>query len=185
MDKIKGEFLILSEECEHHMFTSLAVQQGWMHRKTLYGDGSESPFDDIWATPDKKNSIHYVVDPIMEVQYLWVWGDEEKTIVKNLINLLPIYNKQDLLDYFNSDISDHDTTVDMLFNLSVAFPNYDQRVFEIYQNLLTNSANPLMRQAVLQAVAFRYWDESRDLISSVAKGDKDGDVREFAEELLQ
>ena len=121
----------------------------------------------------------------MEVQYLWVWGDEEKIIAKNLIEQLPIYDKQGLLDYFSSDVSDHDTTVDMLFNLSVAFPNYDQQVFEIYRNLVTNSANPLMRQAVLQALAFRYWDESRDLISSVAKADKDGNVRQFAEELLQ
>lgn len=183
MTQIDGTFLVLPEYLGYKDFRDLASQQGWKLIKTNAGDGKLEPFDEVWATSNERNSVHFVDDPVTGTKHLWVWGADEKELLLAIFKRLPAYEPEDFIEGAFDEMS-HNEIVDNLFRMAVAFPNFDPNAFHVFQAYL-NHPEPLIRKATVQAIGYRLWDESLGLLERVAEDDADEGVRKFASDILR
>ena len=181
--KIDGTFLVLPEYLGYADFQDLASQQGWKLIKTYSGDGKLEPFDEVWATSNRRNSIHFVDDPITGTKHLWVWGPDDKELLLVIFRRLPAYEPDDLIEGAFDELS-HNEMVDNLFRIAVAFPNFNKNAFHVFQ-AYSHHPDPLIRKATMQAIGYRLWDESLGLLERVAEDDADEGVRRFTSDMLR
>lgn len=180
--KIEGEFFVLHENIDHDYFVRVAEDQGWIKRKIHEGDGEREAFQEIWTTEDNANTINFVNDPITGTRYLWVRGSRLNEILFEICRSFPAYEPEELIQMV-IEAEEHNKAVDALFRLAVAFPNFDPTVFQIFETYLTHSS-PVMREATIQAIAYRFWSESIPLLERVVQEDSDENVRQFAQNIL-
>lgn len=182
MKKIEGEFLVLPEYVKRKDFLDLAHTQEWKLLKTYPGDSKSKPSDEVWVTKDNKNAIHFVDDPIVGMKYVWISGPELRKLMFHAYRRLAAYDPEDLIKDAYEEMS-HNETVDTLFRIAVAFPNYSPEALQVFSTYF-NYPEPLIRKATIQAIGYRMWDESIELLNKFAESDPDQEVRSFAKEIL-
>ncbi|MTJ51922.1 hypothetical protein FJR38_04160 [Anabaena sp. UHCC 0253] len=182
MSQFEGEILVLEEDINYDDFLGVAQKQGWIKYKTYLPDEKNKRFEEVWATPDKANAIHYIDDSISGTRFLWVRGPEIRQLLFEIVRRLPAYEPEELIE-MASTATEHDEVVDVLFRIAVGFPNFDPQVFRVFETYLKHPT-PLLREATVQAIAYRLWPESVKLIEKVVQEDTDEDVQQFAQSIL-
>lgn len=182
MSRIQGEFLVLHEDITHDYFVKVAEGQDWIKYKTYPGDGRKERFEEVWTTQNKANAIHYIDDPISGTCFLWVRGSQLRELLFEIDGRIPAYEPEELIEML-VEADEHDEIVDALFRIAVGFPNFDVRVFHIFENYLIHPSH-LMRKATIQAIAYRLWPESIELLKKVVQEDFDESVRQFAQSII-
>jgi hypothetical protein len=176
------QVLVLHEDIEFSYFVKVAKGLGFIKYKTYAGDNNTKPFEEVWTTQNKKNAIHYVDDPISGTQFIWVRGPQLSEILFELDGRLPTYEPNELIEMLTEADNNNDL-VDALFRISVGFPKFDIKVFQIFEKYIAHPS-PLIREATVQAIAYRLWPEGEELIKKVYNNDVDKNVREFAKSIL-
>jgi hypothetical protein len=182
MKHIEGEFLVLREETTHENFAIVAKKLGWLKSETYLGDSKKEPFEEIWTTTDQTSSIHYVDEPTMGTRYLWVRGRQLSEIIFDIYRQIPAYEPDELIESAIA-AKEHNEVVDSLFRIAVGFANYDRDAFRVFEAYLTD-ANALLREATVQALAFRLWPQSIERLKKVATEDSSENVRQFAQTIV-
>ncbi|MBD2766516.1 HEAT repeat domain-containing protein [Hymenobacter sp. BT664] len=180
--KASGEILVLEEDIGYEDFIKVAQGQGWIKHKTYFPDENSRRFEEVWATEDKANAIHYIDDSISGTCFLWVRGPKINELLFEIVRRLPAYEPEELIE-MASAASEHDEMVSALFRIGVGFPNFDSKAFRVFEAYLT-APTPLLRKATVQAIAYRMWPESTKLLEKVVQEDHDEGVRQFAESIL-
>jgi hypothetical protein len=182
MSKAKAEILVLEEDIGYEDFVAVAQDQGWIKYKTYFRDENNRRFEEVWATEDKANAIHYIDDPISGTRFLWVRGPKISELLFEIVGRLPAYEPEELIE-MAIEASEYDEAVDALFRIGVGFPNFDPKAFAVFEIYL-RQPSPLLRKATVQAIAYRLWPESIKLIEKVVQEEPDEGVRQFAESIL-
>ncbi|MTJ10965.1 hypothetical protein FJR04_25430 [Anabaena sp. UHCC 0204] len=122
------------------------------------------------------------VENFVGTRFLWVRGPEIRQLLFEIVRRLPAYEPEELIE-MASTATEHDEVVDVLFRIAVGFPNFDPQVFRVFETYLKHPT-PLLREATVQAIAYRLWPESVKLIEKVVQEDTDEDVQQFAQSIL-
>jgi len=147
------------------------------------GIPSHDTFERVFKLMDKKAfAIHFIDDPISGARFLWVRGPALDEVLFEIVRRLPAYDQEELLA-MAAEAKNRDEAVDALFKIGVGFPNFDSRALRVFEVYLTHPT-PLLREATVQAVAYRLWPEGMKLLEKVAQEDPDKGVREFARDIL-
>ncbi|MGG6297052.1 HEAT repeat domain-containing protein [Leptolyngbya sp. AN02str] len=181
--KIDGEFFVLEEDISYQEFVHLAQEQGWVKQLTHHGDGKKEAFQEIWTTHDRKNVINYVDDPLTFTRFLWIRGSNLHPLLFEVSRRLPAYEPDDLLQ-MAIDAQNEQEAIGALLKIAVGFPDFDDSAFNIFRVYLTHPS-PIVRKATVQAIAYRLWDESINLLEQVSKSDPEKDIREFVQLILE
>lgn len=182
MSQIQGEFLVLEEHITHEYFVSVAKGQSWIKQETIQGDGEKKAFQEIWKTADLANTINYVDDPLTLTHFVWIRGADIRQLLLEICRRLPAYEPEELLEKA-SEAKTINEGVEAVLRLAVAFPHFDPDVSEIFKKFL-DAKNANLRKATIQAMAYRFWDESIPLLVDVSMTDSDQEVQEFARTVL-
>ncbi|MBW4507262.1 MAG: hypothetical protein KME64_12215 [Scytonematopsis contorta HA4267-MV1] len=182
MSQVNGEILVLEEDISYDDFTTLAQGQGWIKYKSYFPDENNKRFEEVWTTQDKANAIHYIDDPISGTCFLWVRGSKISELLFEIVRRLPVYEPEELIE-MASEANEHDEVVDALFRIAVGFPNFDLKAFHVFETYLRHPS-PLLREATVQAIAYRLWPEGIKLLEKVAQEDLDKSVQQFAQSIL-
>jgi hypothetical protein len=182
MSKVEGEILVLEEDIDYDDFVGVADGQGWIKYKTYPGDGKKERFEEVWATEDKANAIHYIDDPISGTRFIWVRGPRIRELLFEIDRRLPAYEPEELIE-MAAEASDHNEAVQALFRIAVGFPNFDPKALRVFEAYLKHPT-PLVREATVQAIAYRLWSEGIKLLEKVVQEDPDEGVRQFAQSIL-
>lgn len=182
MSQFGGETLVLHEDIDHDYFVRVAEGQGWLKYKTYPGDGKKERFEEVWTTEDKANAIHFIDDPISGTRFLWVRGPHIRELLFEVYRRLPAYEPEELIQ-MAAEVREPNEVVDTLFRIAVAFPNFEPRAFRVFETYLTHPT-PLIREATVQAIAYRLWSEGIKLLEKVVQEDPDEGVRQFAQSIL-
>jgi len=73
MSEIDGEIMVLEDDIYHSEFVKFA-QQHWVKEATQERDGERISFQEIYRTPDLKNVINCIDDPLTLTRHLWIRG---------------------------------------------------------------------------------------------------------------
>jgi len=182
MSEANAEILVLEEDIGYEDFVAVAQDQGWIKYKTYFPDKNNKRCEEVWTTEDKANAIHYIDDPISGTRFLWVRGPKISELLFEIVRRLPAYEPEELIE-MASEASEHNEAVHALFQIAVGFPNFDPKAFRVFEAYLTHPT-PLLREATVQAIAYRMWPESIKLLEKVVQEDPDEGVRQFAESIL-
>lgn len=182
MNTVHGVFLVLHDFVKHEDFLTLANKQSWKLLRISPGDGSTTAHDEVWLTSDERNAIHWIDDPTVGLRFVWVSGPDLGKLLFHIGRRLPAYEDGELIEAAYEPMT-HDESVDALFRIAVAFPNYVPEAHQVYTAYFEHP-DPLIRKATVQAIAYRLWDESVDLLEKFATEDLDEDVRAFARDIL-
>lgn len=182
MKNIEGKFIVLEEDISHEDFLELAEAQGWNHYRTYRPEIEKDRFEEIWLTPDEKNAIHFIDDPITGTRHIWARGSNLKEILFKIQRWLPAYEPEELIQ-MAVEADKPDEAIDALFRIAVAFPNFNEAAMGIFKQYLSHPSK-LIRKATVQAIVYRAWPEEISLLEKVADEDVDEEVREFAKILL-
>jgi hypothetical protein len=179
---IEGEVMVLEEDIFHSDFVKFALEQGWIKEATQLGDEERVSFQEIWRTPDMKNIINYVDDPLTITRYLWIRGPKLKRLLFELCCRLPAYEPEEILQKA-AEAEDHDEAVAAVLRVAAGFPRFEPDALHIFEAYL-DSPSPALRKATIQAIAYRLWSETYPLLKKVSQEDTDEDVRRFAKSIL-
>lgn len=182
MSQVEGITFVLHEDIDYDYFVEVAEGQGWIKYKTYPGDNQKERFEEVWTTQDKANAIHYIDDPISGTRFLWVRGTHLNEILFEIARRLPAYEPEELVEML-VEADTPNNVVDALFRIAVGFPNFDSEILNIFETYLKHPS-PLIREATVQAIAYRLWPESIELLRNAAKEDPDKSVRQFAQSIL-
>lgn len=182
MVRVEGIFLVLPDHIGHDEFLRVAQDQGWIKQQTRDGDGERISHQEIWTTLDNANAINYVDDPLTLTRHIWVRGSQLQDILTHIWKRLPAYEPEELLEMANK-AEDHDEAIQAVFRIAVAFPNFNPDAFKVFESYLKNP-DALLRKATIQAIAYRLWSESVEMLESIVQNDSDEGVRQFAQSIL-
>jgi hypothetical protein len=179
---IEEKIMLLHEDIEYDYFVAVAKRQGWIKYKTYPGDGGTERFEEVWTTQNKANAIHYIDDPISGTRFVWVRGSQLRELLFEIDGRLPTYEPEELIEMLD-EADDNNELVDALFRLAVGFPSFDMRVFQIFE-AYSSHQSALIREATVQAIAYRLWPESLELLRRISQQDSSDKDREFAKSIL-
>jgi hypothetical protein len=182
MNQAEEVTLVLHEDIDHDYFVEVAEGQGWIKYKTYPGDGQKERFEEVWTTQDRTNAIHYIDDPISGTRFLWVRGSRLSKLLFEINRRLPAYEPEELVEML-IEADTHEEIIDALFRIAVGFPDFDPEILRIFETCLKHPS-PLIREATVQAIAYRLWTESIELLRNVANEDPGQSVRQFAQSIL-
>ena len=180
----EGEIMVLHDHITHEFFVRVARGQGWQLRQTQEGDGERVAFQEIWTTADGKGVINFIDDPVLGCRRVWIRGPRQtlKELHFECSSRLPAWEQGELLDHV-AEATDHNESVDAIFRLAAGFLRPHPAVIEQFEIYL-QAPYPTLREATLQAIAYRMWPESVGLLERAAASDEDESVRAFAQNLL-
>jgi hypothetical protein len=179
----EGVTLVLQDDINHEYFVLVAQKHlGLIPFETFSFSEENEVFEDVWINPERTSAVHFIDNPLLRCRYLWVRGSETPQLMTKIYRLLPYLLLEDLTRHLDEAYDHHEATAAML-KVGAAFPNFDPQAFQVFELGLKSSSTSL-REATIQAIAFRMWPESRQLLEKVIKTDSVKKVRNYAQTVL-
>ncbi|NMO21846.1 HEAT repeat domain-containing protein [Pyxidicoccus fallax] len=178
-----ARYVVLKPGVKRQEFEQAALAVGLVKHREREGDGQKESYQQIWATQDEENSVHYVEDPLSGTTFFSIRGPKQQSLVFELARRVWAFAPEELIE-LAQEAETHDEQVKAVFRLAVANPRYQPDVFNVFSVYATKPPNPLLRAATLNAIGYRCWPECIPLLEGVARDDADAQVRQTAERLL-
>ena len=174
---------VLDSGVTRELFEETAAELGLVKHDTWEAKGEGQSYEQVWTTPDKTLAVNYVEDPLSGMSYVHFRGEDLEELTEEFGEKLSTFWPDELIGLFH-EATEHDEIVDYLYRLAIAFPEYDEQVFGIFERAATSAPHPKLRLAGLDALAYRTWPQSRAVVERVARTDADAEVREQAARIL-
>src|SRR5262249_39165647 len=136
-----------------------------------------------WVTPDRGTAIHYMVDPTPKERFVVIYGrDTARVVFEMEFGNLDFYTRNDIFD--RALVADNNPDrVTAAWQLGVVAKIYDEGVLDILTSLY-HEADDIVREAVINAIGYRGWAESREFLELVATEDPSADLRQNARDII-
>jgi hypothetical protein len=177
--------LVLSDDFAHDLFAKYLTGEGWsLHGQDKRRTEEAQSVEEVWISETNKGRvIHYVSNPRMMTQYLWIRGHSIAPLVADLVTRFNAYPQDELM----TAVAEAETVRDLivaLFRVAVGFkPAFEQEVGDMFAYLAEHK-NPAVRRAVVQSLLHTGWAQNLPLLEKLARDDAEVDVRDFAAEVL-
>jgi hypothetical protein len=176
-------YRVLRPDITREAFAKAATAVGLTKHSTLEGDGHKVAYEEIWTTPDQKNAVRFVEDPLSGTKFLRGQGPRRASYVRELQTKMKTYPPEEIIEQAQ-DAKNHDDQVQAIFRVAVTFPKFDPAAFEVFRVYAICAKNPMLRRATFNAMAYRGWSEFIPLMEEAASKDPDEEVRKTAQRLL-
>lgn len=182
-DLIQKEGYLVLDAVSRDLFARTMSELGFSKHNVWEPAGPRGVYEEVWTNKAQTLAVHYVEDPVLSMSFIWVRGSNIDPLVSELANEISLFYPEELIEraYITKD---HNEQVDNLYRLAITFPKYDPQVYEIFKRYATEPPNQLLRQAALNAMAYRAWPELRAVVETATKEDESDEVRQTATELL-
>jgi hypothetical protein len=177
--------VVLREGVTRADFEQAATASGLVHFETRPG-GERAAYEQVWAWPDVDHptaGVNYLESPFVSFPYLVVHGYEVPLLVGKLTAQLAAYTPGQLIDEA-MQASTHDDQVHAVNRLAIGFVECNLAVLGIIMTFVFQAENPLLREAVVNAMGFRAWPQFRPLLERLAAEDPAENVRTHAARIL-
>jgi hypothetical protein len=167
-------------------FEAAAAGLGFVHVETYPGDNDKVGYEQLWARPNATTptaAVNYVESPLAGFHYLIVRGVDFPRTVVEFAGRLPLFTQDELLDEALHATA-HDDQVLAINGLAIGFIEPDPVVVTVIRLYATEAANPLLREAAVNAMGFRAWPAFRPLLERIVGTDPAENVRQRAAKLL-
>jgi hypothetical protein len=161
--------------------THLARRNGWQYHDIFLADG-EQPFEKVWLTEDGATSVHWIEDPILELNYFAVDGEQRDAVAAELREDLDVYDRDALRGLVEAAEEWFDLLAALHHVAAAAPPGFDPELFEWLERGL-NHEEPAVRKMSAILTAYPGWPEFRAPLEQLLE-DKDEEVRAVAEQML-
>jgi hypothetical protein len=179
----EGVTLVLEDYLTHEDFMRVAQNfLGLIPFETFPFSEENEIFEDVWINPERTSAVHFIDNPLLRCRYLWVRGSETPQLMTKIYGLLQFLQLEDLTAELDEADNHHESAAAML-KVGAAFPNFDPQAFQVFELGLKSSSTSL-REAVIQAIDFWMWPESRQLLEKVIETDSVKKVRHYAQTVL-
>jgi hypothetical protein len=186
MSRANEVCLILHPSVTRADFEKAARDSGFVHFATHPRGGDQRAYEQVWLTPNvvaPTEDVHYIEDSIPNFPYLVVGGVDPSRLAARLAERISVYTPDELL---NSalDASTHNDQVRAINRLAIGFVNFDPTAYTIIMTFALQAQNPVLREAAVNAIAFRAWPHFRPLLERIVAEDPAENVRRKAALLL-
>ena len=164
-------------------FERFAVGNDWLAHDERPGLVPKAAYEKVWVTPDRGTSIHYVDDPTPRERYVVVQGPHAGSVASQMCAAnLDVRTREDVFNRGLAAATTPERTT-VAWQLAVTTPLHDKKVQDVLKSLYENG-NELVRSAVVDAIGYRGWAESRPFLEDVASKDASAELREKARKIV-
>jgi hypothetical protein len=162
--------------------TELAWERGWKYHD-MVGADEDQAFEKVWLTPDGRTGIHWLEDPVLDLNYVVIEGDGQDAIAREIEEAVPTYSREELRRMVER-AEDWDDLMDALQHAAAAAPpEFDLETFGWFERAFAHE-HPTVRKMAVISTAYPAWPEFRALLAEAADSDPDEEVREVAVRML-
>ncbi len=158
----------------------LALDEWWLVHRILLPTRTQ-PKKIVWLTRDEQVAVHFVEDPMVDLDYIIVEGkSEEREKVARLIReKLDIYDDEDIAELIENAQTPNER-ISAVQHAALAAPlEFDETYFKYVTDALADP-NPEVRRAALTTTAYVAWRQLKEPMEKVSQSDPDPAIREFA-----
>ncbi|MDQ2808128.1 MAG: HEAT repeat domain-containing protein [Chloroflexota bacterium] len=136
-----------------------------------------------WETDGDATTIQYIQDPRMGVRYFLLSGVGIDTAAAFIRKRLATYSDSDIADLLQTAQTTEDRELAVL-HAGVAAPAEYDATYAGYLQQALSDAEPLVRQAAVEAAVAMGWPQLRPPLEQLAQGDPVATVRQYADQAL-
>lgn len=175
---------LLGNRTDHAGFARFARAREWTLHEDRPSQGPKSAYEQIWVTPDRATAIHYVADPTPKERFVVIYGRDTGDVAFQMgAANLDIHTRNDVFDRALLAATDPER-VTVAWQLAVVAKAYDEAVLDLLKSLY-DGADGIVREAVINAIGYRGWPESREFLEEVATADSSADLRQNARDIVR
>ena len=174
--------IILRDPISEDDFRPIAYFQGWLWWDKV-PESEEHPYESIYTTLDKKTSLHFVDDSLLDVRYLLIKGSNVEATAAKARSVLPTWEDAEVLRTARGADEPEERQRAILQSAVLAAENKDPVFLEIFRQARSHP-DPAVRRAAMTAISYLGWPELREIVAEYAS-DPDPEVRQDAATLLE
>lgn len=160
--------------------STMSLDEDWLVHRILLPTETQ-PKKIVWLTKDKQVAIHFVEDPMVDLDYIIVEGkQEDRDKVARLIrDKLAIYDDNDIRDIVEKAETPGER-ISAVQHAALAAPlEFDETYFKYITDAL-HDPDPKVRRAALTTTAYVAWRRLKQPMEELAESDPEPEIREFA-----
>ncbi len=174
---------LLGNRTGHADFVRFARAKEWILQDDRPSNGPKSAYEQIWVTADRGTAIHYMADPTPKERFIVIYGRGTGDVAFQMgAAQLDIHTRDDIFDQALMADTDADR-ITAAWQLAVVAKVYDEGVLDLLKSLY-DGAGDLVREAVINAIGYRGWPESREFLERVAAEEPSSDLRRNARDIV-
>lgn len=177
------DYLILPPSAEAPTVRAALLAQGLHLVNTILGDAQRLSSEEVWASQDQLLAVNIVDDPLVDCQYLALRGDKRQALGHKLTSALGLITPQQGLAHAASATTGQ-AQIKAVYHLVVLFPEFDPEVMALLSSIATNHADDQVREATVDAMAYRAWPQCAPALGHIAESDHAIGVRQRAKQVL-
>ena len=163
-------------------FQRIADLYGWRVVREAEGDNYRTAFEQIRVTPDGSTAIHYLADPTPKERFLLIYGPQTRAVAFNVGRSFETESSIEVLERVRRATSDEEKAAGA-FQIAVVFRNYSDEAMNLLRSFYDGGV-PVVRYAVVNAIGYVGWPESRSFLEGVAEHDPEPSLRENAHAIV-
>lgn len=174
---------LLGNRTDHTDFVQFARAKEWILHDDRPSKGPKRAYEQIWVTPDRGTAIHYMDDPTPKERFVVIYGRGTGDVAFQMgAAYLDIHTRDDVFNRALVATTDPER-ITVTWQLGVVAKVYDEGVFDLLKSLY-DGADDIVREAVINAIGYRGWPESRSFLEEVANEDPSADLRQNARDIV-
>lgn len=175
--------LVIPESVPTAAARSELARLGMSPVDTLKGDGQRLSDEEVWTNTERSLAANLVEDPLVACRYIAVRGDKRETLIQELTHALGLITPaQSLVDAALTKSGSEQ--IRALYHVVVLFPAFNDEAFALLCKIATEHADDFVREATVDAMAYRAWPEFASVLTNIATSDRASSVRARAEQVL-
>lgn len=174
---------LLGNRTNHADFVRFARAKEWILHDDRPSKGPRSAYEQIWVTPDRGTAIHYMDDPTPKERFVVIYGRDTGDVAFQMgAANLDIHTRNDVFDRALVAATNPER-ITVAWQLGVVAKIYDEGVLALLRSLY-DGADDIVREAVINAIGYRGWPESREFLEEIANEDPSADLRQNARDIV-
>lgn len=175
---------LLGRRTSHDDFTRFARAREWVLQDDRPSNGPKGAYEQIWVTADHGTAIHYMADPTPKERFVVIYGRGTGDVAFQMgAAQLDIRTRDEVFDQALTADSDPER-ITAAWQLAVVTKVYDEDVLDLLKSLYYDASDDV-REAVINAIGYRGWSESREFLERVASEDPSVDLRQNASAIVE
>jgi hypothetical protein len=163
-------------------FQRIADLYGWRIVREAAGDNYRTAFEQIRVTPDGSTAIHYLADPTPKERFLLIYGPQTRAVAFNVGRSFETESSTDVFERVREAASDDEKAAGA-YQLAVVFRSYNDEAMNLLRSFYDGGV-AAVRYAVINALGYAGWPESRALLERIANDDPEPSLRENARAIV-
>lgn len=173
---------VIKKPIENSFVEDLAWTDGW-DLEDLTPRRAGEIFQKTWTTNGGKTRIDYVEDPMADLLYVLVAGEDQEKFIRKIRKAGPVYTSTEIHQRIKA-AKTPDERAQAIMIAGVAAPaECDAKLFAYFKKAFTDE-NAQVRRAVVIASVYAGWPELREPLQQLKQDDPDAEIREVAEHTL-